>query len=73
MAYRDRASISTYMALKQRLRRLCGTVYGLTENAVLERLITQAESGLDKSKGMSPELYSSQANDSVDEGGSWQI
>ncbi len=63
MSYRDRASISTNMTIKQRLRRLIGAVYGLTENAVLDRLITQAESALDNSKGMPPELDSSQAND----------
>lgn len=63
MAYRDRANISTNMTIKQRLRRLIGTVYGLTENAVLDRMITQAETAIDISKGMSPESCSSQAND----------
>ena len=63
MSYRDRASISTNMTIKQRLRRLIGTVYGLTENAVLDRMITQAETAIDISKGMPPESCSSQAND----------
>ena len=55
MAYRDRSSLSVRKSLKTRIRRLVGPQFGLTQAAVMERLVARAEADLDKSRGMPPE------------------